>query len=208
MAPFPDAVLTADTVIISGPPMTGEYPLFHKLLAQRGDHRIVISTGTPADELREDHNSFVGETVTLRVVDCISAGRGETQTNDAHTKYVDAPGNLTSIGVKITEFLESLPEGDEHAVVGLHSISQLLMHAGQEQTYQFIHILAQQTATAGVPLIATINAQAHDEQTTTAITTRFDCILETRTANGRNEFRARTAKTEPSAWLALSSVTS
>lgn len=203
MLTFPDEVFAADAVIVSGPPMTGEYRLFHELLARLGDERIVISSGTDAATIRNDHDEIIGDETAISVIDCITAGRAETPRDDDRTKYVDSPGNLTSIGVKVTQFLEALEGTEASAVVGVHSISELLMHAELEQTYQFIHILAQQTARAGWPLLASMNAQSHDDQTRNAISTRFDCILETRTADGRNEFRVRTAKDEPSAWTPI-----
>lgn len=130
----------------------------------------------------------------MRVVDCITRGRGEDPDEDDRTRYVDSPGNLTAIGVKVTELFEELEE-DEPAVIGLYSISQLLMHAEVEQTYQFIHILAQQAAAAGHPFVAVLNEAAHDDQTVNAIFERFDCIVETRETDAGNQFRARDSLT-------------
>lgn len=201
MASFPDVALTAEAVIISGPPKTGEYRLFHELLAQRGSTPIVISTTHPADDIREHHAELVGGELSVWVVDCISSGREDSPEPDEFTRYVDSPGNLTAIGVKVTEFIEALP-ADHDAVVGLHSLSPLLMHAGLDQTYQFTHILAQQTAAAQIPFIAVVNDRAHDDQTINALYERFDCIVETRHGTTSHEYRLRTSL-ESTGWEQL-----
>lgn len=198
MVTFPAAALTADAVIVSGPPKTGEYRRVHELLAARGDHRIAISTGTAAEEFRKDHTSSVGDGVDVRVVDCITAGRGNPPADDGRSYYVDSPGNLTQIGVKVTALLEAVEAAS--AVVGLQSLSPILRHAGVEPTDQFAHLLAKQTGTEGWPLVATRNAEGHDERTRNAIAERFGCILGPRTADGHNEFRARGTRVEPSPW--------
>ena len=204
MGPFPDEVHSAQTIIIMGPPMTGEARLFHSILATRGAQRLVISAGQTAETFRTAHHDIAGDTGTVRIVDCLSAGQEDTPPDDEHTRYVDGPGNLTAIGVKITEFLEAVKEGPDQVVVGVNSLSELLMHSGLDQSYQFIHILAQQTAAADIPLIATMNAQGHDEQTVNAMQSRFECFVETRTTESTNEYRVRTKTNEPTAWKTLS----
>lgn len=200
MVAFPDIVKTTQTVLISGPPQTGKYRLFHALLDERGDHPVVIATAKTADDVRADHQRTVGSDGEFFVVDCLSAGRGDHPRDTELTKYVDSPGNLTRIGVKVTEILESLPPADTAPVVGVHSVSQLLLHAGLEQTYQFVHILAQQTAAEEIPLVAVLNDRAHDEQTVNAIFERFEGRIETRTTNGEHEFRTRAPLADPTEW--------
>lgn len=201
MGSFPEEVYAAQSVVITGPPMTGEDVLFHRVLAARGNDRIVIATGQTADAFRADHDDVVGDCGKVRVVDCLTSGQGETPPEDDVTRYVDGPGNLTALGVKTTEFLSQVT--DDAAVVGVNSLSQLLMHAGFDQTYQFVHILAQQTTAEDTPLIATLNTRTHEDQTVDAIHERFECFIETRTTEERNEYRVRTSMTEPSAWMAV-----
>lgn len=191
MVSFPDQVRSAEATVISGPPKTGGYRLFHHLLVMHGDRPVVIATGKPAEEIRNHHAELAAESRPVRVVDCVSSGRGEMH-DDEMTRYVDSPGNLTAIGVKVTELLDELADQPATAV-GLYSISQLLMHAGLEQTYQFTHILAQQAAAANIPFVAVINDRAHDDQTVNAIYERFDSIIETREVGGRNQFRTRSS---------------
>lgn len=200
MSSLPDTVMTSPTVIVSGPPMTGKYRLFHRLLAHRGNRPVVITTKKTAEEFRADHQTILGSEQQLLIVDCITAGQNGDPTDTSETAYVDSPGNLTQIGVKVTNFLERSPEDTTGTVVGLHSLSQILLHAGLDQTYQFIHILAQQTAAGGWPLLAVLNKGAHDDQTKNAIFERFDCLIETRATNGIPEYRVRTAMTDPGDW--------
>lgn len=200
MSPLPDTVMTSPTVLVSGPPMTGKYRLFHRLLADRGDRPVVITTKKTAEEFRADHKEIVGSEQRLLIVDCITAGQNGKSADTTDTGYVDSIGNLTQIGVKITNFLERTSEDTTGTVVGLHSLSQILLHAGLEQTYQFIHILAQQTAAGGWPLLAVLNEGAHDDQTKNAIFERFDCLVETRATDRTPEYRVRTAMADPGTW--------
>ncbi|MFB6234997.1 MAG: hypothetical protein ABEH81_01670 [Halopenitus sp.] len=202
MSRLPATVLEAESVLLVGPPMSGKYDLFHRLLGEWTSEPIVISTGRTAEKVRTDHEGITnaaGENAI--VIDCASREQGETVEDTARTKYVDSAGNLTDIGVKFTNVVEDLGDEEDHAV-GLYSISELLMYWDPERIYQFIRVLSSQATGQDWPFVSAVGSTAHDEATLHTLYEPFDRIVETRVDDER-EFRVRGRVGAPTDWQAF-----
>ena len=201
MDPVPDAVAAADSVLISGPPMSGKYDLCIRLLARWADAPILVSTGRTAETVRDDYERLTGRSPDdLVVVDCQSSQQGTAGDDTATTKYVKNPGDLTTIGVKFTDAVESSERTDR--AVGVYSLSELLQYWDPDRIYQFIRVLASQASGQGWPFVGVVGATAHDEQVVHTLYEPFETVIETRVDDGR-EFRVRDRLGEPSPWTPL-----
>ena len=199
MSVLPDAVRNADSVLLSGPPMSGKYDLFTRLLADWVDEPVVISTGRTAEKVRADYESITGrDGDDVIVIDCVTHEQGDKRPDTPSTKYVASAGNLTDIGIKFTDIVES-SAGKERAV-GVYSLSQLLMYWDPERIYQFTRVLTSQTSGEGWPFVGVLNSTAHDEQVVHTLHEPFDVVLETRVDGDGREFRVRGRVEQPSGW--------
>ncbi|ELZ34228.1 MULTISPECIES: DUF7504 family protein [Halorubrum] len=199
MTLLPDAVRGADSVLISGPPMSGKYDLFNRLLASWSDGPVVISTGRTAEKVRGDYEELTGNPGDdVVVIDCVTHEQGDKREDTPTTKYVASAGNLTDIGIKFTDVVES-SAGRERAV-GIYSLSQLLMYWDPERIYQFTRVMTSQTSGEGWPFVGVLGSTAHDEQVVHTLHEPFETVVETRVDDDAREFRVRGRVGQPSDW--------
>lgn len=195
-----------DTVLVVGPPMTGKYELFLQVLAGYADRVILISTKNGAETLREDYRSVAGDGPAgdVAVVDCVSQRESYEDVDGAPAvKYVSSPQNLTGIGVRFTEFYSDFMERpvEGGTGVGLHSVSQLLMHVDVKTVYQFLQVLTGQIRSAGWTGVAVVDTGAVDDEDVQVLKHHFDGIVETRENEaGEREFRSRGFTARSSDW--------
>ncbi|TKX70477.1 hypothetical protein [Halorubrum sp. GN11GM_10-3_MGM] len=198
MTLLPDAVRGADSVLISGPPMSGKYDLFNRLLATWADGPVVISTGRTAEKVRGDYEELTGEDGDdVIVIDCVTHEQGDKREDTPTTKYVASAGNLTDIGIKFTDVVES-STGRERAV-GVYSLSQLLMYWDPERIYRFTRVMTSQASGEGWPFVGVVGSTAHDEQVVHTLHEPFE-VVETRVDDDDREFRVRGRVGQPSDW--------
>lgn len=196
--------LTPDaTLLVMGPPMTGKYELMLQLLAAQADSVVLITTKNDADRVVEDYRSIAGDVPEDRigVVDCVS--RHDAADDSGTIRHVDAPSNMTAIGVEFTDlFGEFYDDPDAgHVGVGLHSISQLLMHASLKQVYQFLQVLAGQIRSAEGFGVAVMDTSTVDDEGQQLLQHHFDGVVETRENDaGEREFRVRGLAPKASDW--------
>ncbi|MWV63634.1 hypothetical protein GRS48_02170 [Halorubrum sp. JWXQ-INN 858] len=199
MTVLPDVVRDADSVLVSGPPMSGKYDLFIRLLAGWSDAPVVVSTGRTAEKVRGDYERITGGNAgDLVVIDCVTHEQGEKVPDTPTTKYVASAGNLTDIGVKFTDVVES-SAGIPRAV-GLYSLSQLLMYWDPERVYQFTRVMASQASGEGWPFVGVVGSTAHDEQVIHTLHEPFELVVETRVVDDERQFRARHRVGPPTEW--------
>lgn len=183
-------------VLISGPPMTGKYDLLLRMVAGCADEAIFISTKNGAtrvlDDVQGTDRTFSGERIGL--VDCVSRRPASNDLEDnGLVKHVNSPADLTSIGVKFTELASAVQERTEteRVCVGLHSISQLVMHTDVERVYKFLQVLTGQIRTAGWVGAAVLDQPAGSDEESSLLQQHFDRVVQTRATDGRREYRVR-----------------
>ncbi len=202
MTVLPDAVRRADSVLVSGPPMSGKYELLVRILAAWSDAPVVVSTGRAVEKVRDDYDRITGRPDDdLVVIDCVTHEQGEKRSDTATTKYVASAGNLTDIGIKFTDVVES-SAGIERAV-GIHSLSQLLMYWDPERIYQFTRVMASQCSGESWPLVGVIGSKTHDEQVVHTLHEPFELVVETRVEDDERQFRARERVGGPTEWTSF-----
>ena len=199
MTVLPGAVRDADSVLVSGPPMSGKYDLFNRLLAEWAAEPVVISTGRTAEKVRDDYETITGrDGDDVTVVDCVTHEQGDKREDTPTTKYVASAGNLTDIGIKFTDIVESSTGRDR--AVGVYSLSQLLMYWDPERIDRFTRVMTSQTSGEGWPFVGVVGSTAHDEQVVHTLHEPFEVVVETRVEDDDREFRVRGRVGGPSDW--------
>ena len=192
------------TLVVAGPPMTGKYVVMLSILAHHADDSIVISTKNAADRVVADFEEIAGELGDRRVgvIDCVSHPERLDESDSELVKHVQSPENLTRIGVKFTELFEEFYDEDPEVQtgVGLHSISQLLMHSELKNVYQFLQVLTGQIRSADWLGVAVVDTNI-DEEDLQTIYHHFDGIVQTReNESGQRELRVRGIRPSVSEW--------
>lgn len=195
------------TLVIAGPPMTGKYALMLSILAHYTEDTIVISTKNGASRVIDDFEDVAGGPGRGRigVVDCVPTADGLAAPETELVKHAGSPENLTRIGVKFTELFEVFyrEESGTDVGVGVHSISQLLMHSGLKNVYQFLQVLTGQVRSADWLCVAVMETNTDEEELQT-LYHHFDGIVETReNAAGERELRVRGLSPTVSDWTAF-----
>lgn len=192
------------TLVVAGPPMTGKYTVMLSILAQHTDDSIVISTKNAAERVRSDFEKVAGgrEYGRIGVIDCVSHPEQIEGPDTELVKHVQTPENLTRIGVKFTELFEQFytENPSSQTGVGLHSVSQLLMHSELKNVYQFLQVLMGQIRSVDWLGVAVVDTNLDEEQLQT-IYHHFDGVVQTReNEDGERELRIRGISPTASEW--------
>ncbi|AZH24637.1 DUF7504 family protein [Haloplanus aerogenes] len=92
------------------------------------------------------------------------------------TELVDSPGNLTDLGVTLTEALEAHAARDRRTVLCLQSLTVLLQYSPLEQVCQFLHTLVGHLKQFDATGHFHLHEHAHDEEAVATLRSMFDRI--------------------------------
>ena len=97
---------------------------------------------------------------------------------DVSIATVDHPGNLTQLGVAISEYLDAWDDGDGMAVC-FHSLTTLLQYADRDCVFRFLNVLTRELADVDAVAHFHMDPCAHDEETVATLISPFDAVVET-----------------------------
>ena len=199
MSVLPAAPLDADSVLVSGPPMSGKYDLFNRLLAEWSDAPIVVSTGRTVGKVRSDYERITDSSADdVVVIDCVTHQQGDRPDDTATTRYVSSAGDLTEIGIEFTDVVDS-SNGASRAV-GVYSLSELLMYWEPERIYRFTRVMKSQSSGQDWPFVGVVGSTTHDEEVINTLHEPFEVVVETRIEDDERRFRVRDRTGTPSGW--------
>lgn len=191
---------TGGTVLVRGPAMSGKYGLLLRLLGTLTDCAVLISTSRQVTGARSDYAEY-GDPDCFGVVDCASHVQGQATEAEGLTRYASSPKNLTEIGVKFTDLVETIQEDKiEAATVGIHSLSELVMYSETEQVYQFLRVLLAECQELAWPTVAVIDDDAASKQAVTTLSEPFDAVITTRRESDVRAFQYRDDNGVSSDW--------
>lgn len=188
-------------LLVRGPPMTGKYDLVLRVLAS-ADRGILISTGTAADTVLKDFESY-GDEERLGIVDAATRRQRADATDTERVRHVPSPENLTALGVKFTDLAESFAGEEEYTVVALHSLSELLVYWETQRVYRFLRVLIGQAREFGWATVAVLDDAAVDQQAVHTLTEPFDAVVDTREGDEGHELRFRQRHDAEAAWTSF-----
>ena len=180
-----------DTVLISGPVLSGRRQLFHQLLESWAAHSLIISTRDIAESVRMTHQEYSTGTKhdpEPLIVDPLTSSLNHSVRDTSKIKYAHHPSNLSSIGTKFTNML--IENESSNLSVGVTTVSPLLVYAEGSDVFDFVNTLIQKSRGAGWPVVITIDPRAHDETIIEQLVPLFEAVIETRrTDEGGQAFR-------------------
>jgi KaiC/GvpD/RAD55 family RecA-like ATPase len=187
LSPVLDAQLDPGTsLLVSGPPLTGKRALSLDVLAagtRAGEAAIVVTTKDGADRVLNDYRDRTDiDGRPVAVIDCVTRqqGVGEVRDDD-RVKYTSSPVDMTGIGIKLSETLESFYQGHdvERTRVMVHSLSTLLMYSDLQTVFRFLHVFTGRIQSVDGLGLFCIDSTAHDDRTMNTLKQLFDGIVTT-----------------------------
>jgi hypothetical protein len=198
-------------ILILAPPMSDAEQLAYALTKPlSGEYSIVLSTNERAAEVVDFFKVAGSDKRFVGVIDAItkSSTPGITDTN--RLMFVSSPTDLTGIGIKFSNMIETIFEGDfSEGEPGLfpppvrfciNSISTLLMYRRLEVLYQFLHVLtAKLKKIEGVGFYL-INKESFDDKTLSLIKQLMTGVIEIKVEENVNYLRIQGIKGAGSEW--------
>jgi len=187
LSPVLDAQVDPGTsILVSGPPLTGKRALSLDVLAEgtrTGEAAIVVTTKDGATRVLDDYRDRVDvEERPVAVIDCVTRqqGVGEVRDDD-RVKYTSSPVDMTGIGIKLSETLESFYQGHgvDRTRVMVHSLSTLLMYSDLQTVFRFLHVFTGRIQSVDGLGLFCIDSTAHDDRTMNTLKQLFDGIVTT-----------------------------
>lgn len=174
------------SILVTGPPLTGKRALALDILAEgtrAGEAAIVVTTKDGATRVLEDYGGRVDiENRPVAVIDCVTRQQGVSEVrDDDRVKYTSSPVDMTGIGIKLSETLESFYQGHgvDRTRVMVHSLSTLLMYSDLQTVFRFLHVFTGRVQSVDGLGLFCIDSSAHDDQTMNTLKQLFDGIATT-----------------------------
>ncbi|GAB6862793.1 hypothetical protein JCM17092_28820 [Haloplanus litoreus] len=93
---------------------------------------------------------------------------------DVSVRTVSSTGNLTDMGVTLTDVLET--HDAESTLLCFQSLTVLLQYAPLEEVYQFLHTLVSHVDRTEITAHFHLHADAHDDDTVATLRPLFDRV--------------------------------
>jgi KaiC/GvpD/RAD55 family RecA-like ATPase len=179
--PFDGTVVEAGTnVLVSGPPLSGKRRLVLETLAKGardGEGTIIVSTRDSDTRVREEFGTLVGEEMasTVGIVDAVTQHIGRSTEAD-QTKYTSSPRDLSALGIKFSEFIQSYytEQQREHNRVGVDSLTTMLLYSNLQTVFRFLHVFTSRVENVDGLGLYTIESTAHDGEVLNTLGQLFD----------------------------------
>ena len=180
------AVDPGTNLLIAGPPLTGKRRIAMEVLAQGardGEGSVIVTTRDSSDRVLADFRSMLDapDETTLGVVDCVTQHQGRSVQDSESIRYASSPVDMTGIGIKFSEFLESIynDRGITENRVMLDSLSTLLMYSDLQTVFRFMHVFTSRIENADALGVHVIESTAHEPEAMNTMKQLFDGVVET-----------------------------
>jgi hypothetical protein len=100
---------------------------------------LIISVNQPFKVLTKTYLREGIDISKIKVIDAVTQYSGGVCEEDTRVKYVNNPGNLTDLGIAITEVLRQMPEKKKSIM--FDSVSMLLIHIPSATASKFFHFV-------------------------------------------------------------------
>ncbi|MFB6307812.1 MAG: RAD55 family ATPase [Haloarculaceae archaeon] len=171
-------------ILVAGPPLSGKRRLALEVLAhgaRQGEGSIIVTTRDGAERVRADYESLLdADSGPIGIVDCVTKHQGQPLRDTDEIKYTSSPVDMTGIGIRFSEFMETFHEEQnvERNRVLLDSLTTLLLYSNLQTVFRFIHVFTSRISTPDALGIYLIESTAHDQETMSTLRQLFDAVVE------------------------------
>ena len=136
---------------------------------------------------RPDNMRFVSVGETTRSAAAASASSAGSTPGGDLIETLSTPGDLTGLGIKLSEILKEWSTNDNHTVCCFHSLTALLQYADLQTVYKFLHVLTGRFEATAVTAHFHLDPDACDQQTVSTLTSLFDTVVEFDDGDGNGD---------------------
>ncbi|MFB6172069.1 MAG: hypothetical protein ABEJ23_06010 [Haloarculaceae archaeon] len=156
-------------------------------VAEPGETDALFVTLTASPDARIDHwrtRVSPSPPANLGVVSVDESTRSaaarsaSATTANGHVRSVSSPGDLTGLGIAISEYLSEWHGDGNRTVVCFHSLTPLLQYADARRVFQFLHVLTRRVESADAVAHYHLDPSAHDERTVRMLSSLFDEVVD------------------------------
>lgn len=188
------AISPGDSVLLLSSPMErtdADYCLAAENAAPPAESNVLsVTLNESADDVAErwvrcagqlpDQLAVITVGDTNRSAAATDGGSGASGPSgyDMSTATVSSPGDLTGLGIKLSQCLSAWGDHGNETTVRFDSLTTLLQFADLKRSFRFIHVLTGRVSSAGAVGYFHLDPGAHDEQTLATVRGLFDVVLE------------------------------
>jgi len=202
-------------ILILAPPMSYAEQLAYALAKPvTGEYAITLSTNERAAEVVDFFKVAGSDKRFIGVIDAITKGSTPSIVDTPRLRFVSSPTDLTGIGIKFSNMIEAIFEGDfSDGETGLfpppirfcvNSVSTLLMYRKLEVLYQFLHVLTAKLKKIEGVGIYILNNESFDEKTLSLIKQLMNCVIEIKIEQNTSYLRIQGIRGVGSDWQKFS----
>ncbi|MBU3965964.1 MAG: recombinase RecA [Euryarchaeota archaeon] len=196
-------------ILLMGHPMGGKEIILHNIMyhgaAINNNAVISVTTRQSANNIIEwfKESNLILPMSRIGIVDCVTKTLGSDTIENGSIKIASSPGDLTSIGVRISEFSEEfyMKKNIKNHQLHINSLSTILMYSNTQIVFRFLHVFTRRIKETGAIGIYDIDSGMHDEQTIATLKQLCDGLIEVKYENDRNFIRIVGFSALPSPWF-------
>ncbi len=155
----------------------------NKLLSQTPPEKTnvlaITYTSTPQEWVNKWMETTAAEPVRGGIVS-VGQAEGDVEGPAWAVKTVENPGDLTGVGIELSELLSGMAtasQDDEYIAVSFDSITSLLQYADLQRAFRFLHVVTGRVKTIGGTGFYNLDPEAHDKQTVATLKGLFDAVI-------------------------------
>jgi len=156
-----------------------------KKLMERECIPLVVTVNQPYKILSKMYAAGGIDPDSIYAVDAVTLYSGGTPAPGPMIRYVNNPGNLTDLGIAITEILKSMPEGKK--CILFDSVSMLLIHTPTVTAAKFLHFVVNKLKLSDVSGIFLCVEKGLDPVIISQMSSFVDKIVEFETKEPKQE---------------------
>lgn len=206
-----EGIKSSSNILMIGPPLCGKELILYNIMyhgAAINENSIInVTTRETAAHILEwfKENKLNLPLDRIGIIDCVTkTPSGEVVTNE-NIKIVSSAGDLTGIGLKISQFLDEfltkkkIPKNQLH----INSLSTFLIDSNAQSVFRFLEVITKRIKSIGGLGIYLLDGGIHDEQETETLRQLFDGIIEIESQKDKNFIRIRIVglSSKPTSWF-------
>lgn len=191
------------SILLIGPPMCGKEILMNAILSagiSSGESVILAENRIPAHTVL--HSISPTDTARIGVIDCITRSLGYNVTDTQAIRYASGPVDLTGVSVRISQLAEEFSRKDMRDIrFCIDSLSTVLMYSDLETVFRFMHLFTGRVHMSKTLGLCMVDEDMHDTRTIATLKQLFKGMIEVKSQDGRNFFRAVGLTPRPTPWF-------
>jgi len=144
-------------------------------------HVLAVTYRHSPAEFVEAWDDHVGESPAGGGIVAVGQSESEFADDTWRARFVENPGDLTGIGIQLSELLSDLAAGagpDEEVVMCFDAVTSLLQYADLQRSFRFLHVVTGRVRNADGTCYYHLDPDAHDEQAMATLDGLFDSTIE------------------------------